>query len=131
MSENEPEKPRKGWGCLMWAVAGAAVVLFLPLLIPVYGLTTVRAQQMKAGSNVRQMVGLLMTYAADNSGIYPDVLMETEGLTANAVFRKLIVEGYAQDEVSSAVLIPGLFLTRNWDLLQTIPEPWKQVRITG
>lgn len=86
MSENEPEKPRKGWGCLMWAVAGAAVVLFLPLLIPVYGLTTVRAQQMKAGSNVRQMVGLLMTYAADNSGIYPDVLMEKEGLTANAVF---------------------------------------------
>lgn len=92
MSENEPEKPRKGWGCLLWAVALGVLALLGSLSVPVYGLTTARALQMKAGSNARQIMGWLLMYAADHDGTYPD------GSTANAAFRKLIQGELLPDE---------------------------------
>lgn len=99
MSENEPEKPRKGWGCLMWAVAGAAVVLFLPLMMTSHGRMSVRALQMKAGSNARQITALMMTYAADYNGLYTDAGLPQDSLTANAAFRELVKEGLVLDEM--------------------------------
>lgn len=92
MSENEPEKRRKGWGCLQWGVVILAVCLLGIYWIPFYGLINPRANQMKAASNARQITGLLLTYAADHAGQLPG------GLTANAAFRKLFQEGLVQDE---------------------------------
>lgn len=98
MNENEPEKPKAGCGCLMWTVAGIAVVLLLSLMMPSHGRMSVRALQMKAGSNARQITGLMMTYAADYNGLYTDAHLPQEGLTANAAFRELVKEGLVQDE---------------------------------
>lgn len=98
MPANEPEKPKKGCGCLAWTVVlvVGALMAFLP--VPTYGLITPKAVQMKASSNARQIVGLLMTYASDYSGNYPDAFLKDDGLTANAVFRELVKDILVQDE---------------------------------
>lgn len=102
MSENEPEKPRQGWGCLQWGVVVGAVGLLASYFIPAYGLTTQRAQQMKGGSNARQIVSLLMTYASEHNGLYPDQVKNLPRPTANAVFREAFLyfaqEGLELDE---------------------------------
>lgn len=101
MSENEPEKPRKGWGCLQWGVVVGVVVVVCLLAvnsIPSYGPITPKANKMKAGSNGRQIVSLLMTYASENNGFYPDHGKDLSKLTSNEVFRALFQEAMVQDE---------------------------------
>lgn len=98
MPANEPEKPKKGCGCLAWTVVLVVGALMASLFAPTYGLITPRANQMKTSSNARQIVGLLMTYASDYSGSYPDALLKGDDLTANAVFRELFKDGLVQDE---------------------------------
>lgn len=65
MPANEPEKAKKGCGCLAWTVVLVVGALMASLFVPAYGLITPKANQMKASSNARQIVGLLMTYASD------------------------------------------------------------------
>ncbi len=98
MSENEPEKPKKGWGCLQWGVVVALLCLLGLYLTPRYGLITPRANQMKGASNARQILGLLLTYAVDNGGQYPDHGKDLSKLTSNVAFRSLVQEGLVQDE---------------------------------
>lgn len=98
MNANEPEKPKKSWGSLQWGVVIGTVILVIYWLVSSIQMQYVRAPQMKAGSNVRQIVSLLMTYASDNNGLYPDAAMTAEGLTSNAVFRELFKEGLVGDE---------------------------------
>lgn len=100
MSENELGKPRKRWGCLQWGVVVGAVAMlavkFMPR--PSYGPITAKALQMKAGSNARQIVSMLMMYASDNNGMYPDHGKDLSKLTSNEVFRTLFQEILVQDE---------------------------------
>jgi hypothetical protein len=98
MSLNEPEKPKKGWGCLQWGAVLIIGGLLITLFVPVYGGITPKALQMKGGSNCRQIIGLLLTYAADYNGKFPDADLNATGLTSNAVFRELVKEGLVQDE---------------------------------
>lgn len=102
MNLNEPEKPKKSWGCLLWGVVLVIGGLLLILFMPVYGAITPRANQMKGSSNARQIIGLLLTYASDHNGLYPDAEVNPVTgkvpLTSNEVFRALIHEGWVQDE---------------------------------
>ncbi len=98
MSENEPEKPKKGWGCLQWGVVVALLCLLGLYLTPSYGRITPRANQMKGSNNARQITGLLLTYAAEYGGHYPDHGKDHSKLTSNEVFRLLVQDGLVQDE---------------------------------
>jgi hypothetical protein len=98
MSLNEPEKPKKGWGCLIWSVVLVVGMLLLLTLIPAYGQNSHRANQMMSGSNARQIIALLLTYASDNNGQFPDAKMNASGLTSNEVFRELFKEKLIEDE---------------------------------
>ncbi len=98
MIENEPEKPKKGWGWGCWGTFAAVLLLFIAILWPIYGLMTVTAKQIRTVSAARQIVGLLLTYAADHDGHYPDHGRDTAGLTSNEAFRELVKEGLVQDE---------------------------------
>lgn len=98
MSENEPEKAKKGWGCLQWSVVLVVLALGIYNFFPIYGLISVKSYQMKGGSNARQITGLLLTYASDNNGHYPDFGKDLSKLTSNQAFRELVKEGLVQDE---------------------------------
>lgn len=98
MIENEPEKPQKGWGCLEWIVVLVVLALAVYNSVPSYGLITARSQQMKGSSHARQITGLLLTYASDNSGHYPDFGKDLSKLTSNQAFHELVKEGLVQDE---------------------------------
>jgi len=100
---NEPEVPvKKGWGCLQWGVVIVGLVLLGLYMMPCYCCITVRANQMKAGSNARQIIGLLMTYASDNNSLYTDAIINPvtnrSPQTSNEAFRLLVQEGLVQDE---------------------------------
>jgi hypothetical protein len=63
---------------------------------------SVQAPQMKAPSNCKQIIGLLLAYAAENDGHFPDsVTNPVTGalpLTSNDAFRTLFQEGLTQEE---------------------------------
>jgi hypothetical protein len=100
---NEPEKPKKGWGCLQWGIAvGITFVILVPFMfasaLSIFNEQVVRNTQMKAASNARQIVGLMLTYASENNGHYPDHGLDPAGLTSNRAFHLLVEEGLLQDE---------------------------------
>lgn len=90
MSENEPEKPKRGWGWLQWSVALMALLFLAAYFMPVSKEISVKGVQMKGCSNARQIIGLLLTYASDHEGHYPDFGKDPSKLTSNEVFRDLI-----------------------------------------
>lgn len=102
MSENEPEKPKRGWGCLQWSVVLVVLALIASNFVPTYGLTTVKALQMKGSSNARQIIGYLVFYASEHEGHYPDFGKDPSKLTSNEAFRDLIravvVDEFTLDE---------------------------------
>ncbi len=114
MSENEPEKAEKGWGCLQWIVVLVVFVLVIYNFFPSYGQITVKANQMKGRSNARQITGLLLTYASDNSGHYPDFGKDLSKLTSNQAFHELVKEGLVQDETIFSC--PGSPFTSDKDI---------------
>lgn len=97
MSENEPEKPKKGWGCLQWGVV-VGVCFFVGIIWPTFLAIQTRSHQVKASSNARQIIGLMMSYASDYEGHYPDHGKEPSKLTANAALRSLVQEELIHDE---------------------------------
>jgi hypothetical protein len=99
MIENEPEKPKKGWGCLQWGVVVVTVFFVASFFVPSYGLVTEKALQMKGGSNARQIVGLLLAYASDHHGHYPDHGKDLSKLSSNEAFRSLVSEELVLDEM--------------------------------
>lgn len=107
MSENAPEKLKKGCGCLQWGVSMTVLVLLAGYFMPRYGLISARAYQTQASSNARQIIGLLLTYASDYEGHYPDHGRDLTSLTSNQVFRELVKEGLTQEErIFSSPLSP-------------------------
>lgn len=57
-----------------------------------------KSAQMTTGDNARHIYGMLLTYASDHNGYYPDSVKAREGLTANAAFREIFKEGLIEDE---------------------------------
>lgn len=96
---NEPEVPKKkGWGCLPWGVVMGVLTLLACLFLAGYGVISVKADQMKAASNLRSIVGLLFVYAADHDGQYPDEGRDLADLKSNEAFRLLFEEDLIHDE---------------------------------
>ena len=87
-------------GYLFLALTGVAIAA--SIMVPTYNLITAQAHQMKAASNCRQIQGLLMAYAADHNGQYPDSMPVpgTNALpsTSNDVFKALFRDGLTTDE---------------------------------
>ncbi|MDZ4286762.1 MAG: DUF4190 domain-containing protein [Prosthecobacter sp.] len=78
------------------------IAIIASLAIPTYNLITAQANQMKAATNCRQIQGMLLAYAADHNGQYPDSVTNpatgSVPLTSNDVFRVLFQEGLTQEE---------------------------------
>jgi hypothetical protein len=99
MSLNEPEKPKKGCSCFQLGVMMGVLVLLLGVMYAGWvSIIYVKRDQMRAGSDARQLVGLLLTYAADYNGQFPDAKLNPESLTANVAFRELFKEELIRDE---------------------------------
>lgn len=92
MTLNSPEKPKKGWSCLMRAVAVLVAGLVVLWIDAGFSVGVSKISTMRASSNARQIYGHLLTYAADHNGLFP------EGPTANAAFRELFKTGLVRDE---------------------------------
>lgn len=93
---------QRGFTLIELLVVITIIAIIASLAVPTYNLITVKANQMKGGSNCRQIIGLLMTYASDNNGLYPDSVTNpvtgSTPLTSNDAFRALVQEGLVQDE---------------------------------
>jgi len=122
---------QRGFTLIELLVVITIIAIIASLAVPTYNLITVKANQMKGGSNCRQIIGLLMTYAADNNGLYPDsVSSPVTGslpLTANDAFRSLIIEGLTQDE--SIFGCPGSIFLPNKNI--GIPPTFDQALMAG
>jgi len=93
---------QRGFTLIELLVVITIIAIIASLAVPTYNLITVKANQMKGSSNCRQIIGLLLTYAADNNGLYPDSVTNpvtgSVPLTSNDAFRALVQEGLVQDE---------------------------------
>ena len=94
---NEPEKPKKGWGCLQWGVVIGVILLLLSLLGPHFGCIAHMSNQTSTLNNTRQMIMAMKIWAQENGGAYPDSFFQ-ERPTANQVFRRIVQEEIIQDE---------------------------------
>jgi hypothetical protein len=98
---NEPEKPKKGWGCLQWGVVVsvllAGTLLLISIWSPHFGLIADMSNQTSTSNNARQTIMAMKIWAQENNGAYPDSGFP-ERPTANQVFRKLIQAEILEDE---------------------------------
>lgn len=94
---NEPEKPKKGWGCLQWVVVILVLLLLTSLWWAFHAVTKDIADHSSVSKNSRQIMMAMRIWALENDGAYPDSAFQ-ERPTANQVFRKLIHEGIQEDE---------------------------------
>jgi hypothetical protein len=95
---NEPEKPKKGWGCLQWGVVIVVLLMFgVGLLWPVFVLLDQQACQTSVTNHARQTIIAMKIWSQENNGAYPDSAFQ-ERPTANQVFRKLIQDDIVMDE---------------------------------
>jgi Tfp pilus assembly protein PilE len=130
MSENEPEKAKKGWGCVQWSVV--VVMLFMGgIVLPAYEFIAKKSNQMRAGESFRQIFHLMMTYASDHEGYFPDHDKDLSTLTANAAFRSFMQEGLLLVKRFLAARPPGSYRIKTSVKLQIMPRLWSQVKIIG
>lgn len=83
---------------MQWMVTLTVVGLLICALVPGSRRITPSQAELKAISNARLIVGLLLTYASDNNRQFPDAKLSADGLTSNAVLRELFKEELALDE---------------------------------
>lgn len=125
------QKLQRGFTLIELLVVITIIAIIASLAVPTYNLITVKANQMKGSSNCRQIIGLLMTYAADNNGLYPDSVPSpitgSVPLTANDAFRALIQEGLTQDE--SIFGCPGSIFNPNKNI--GVPPTFDQALMAG
>ena len=76
-------------------ITGTAILA--GLAVPAYNQVQERAKIMLATNNARQIVICLKSYAADNSGAYPDA-DKSEPQTSNDAFKILFTQGTIEDE---------------------------------
>ncbi|MES2735881.1 MAG: hypothetical protein V4672_06150 [Verrucomicrobiota bacterium] len=105
MSENEPVKPKKGWGYLQWSVLLTVLFLLASLVALTFNHFLVKRDQMRAASDLSLVLNLMRSYASEFDGHYPDFagqnLSNGKDLpkrTSNSAFRRLIQVGMIQDE---------------------------------
>lgn len=93
---------QRGFTLIELLVVITIIAIIASLAVPTYNLITVKANQMKGSSNCRQIIGLLLTYAADNNGLYPDSVTNPNTgsvpVTSNDAFKALIQDNLTQDE---------------------------------
>lgn len=93
---------QRGFTLIELLVVITIIAIIASLAVPTYNLITVKANQMKGSSNCRQIISLMLNFAADNNGLYPDsVVNPVTGslpLTSNDAFRALVQGGQVQDE---------------------------------
>ncbi len=95
---NEPEKPKKGWGCLQWGVVIVVLLLLVSILRPmIFNVVSPMSNQTSTANNCRQIIMAMKIWAQDNGGTHPDSAFQ-EMPTANQVFRKLIQDEVIEDE---------------------------------
>lgn len=94
---NEPEKPRKGWGCLQWGVVIVVFFIFSSLAVPLYNMLLFTAYQERQAHSGRRIILSLKVFAQDWKGRYPDSFID-QATTANKVFRRLIHEEILADD---------------------------------
>ena len=94
---NEPEKPKKGWGWLLWGVVIVVLLLLVSLWWTIFIVTKDIANQSSVSNNARKTIMAMKIWAHDNGGAYPDSAFQ-ERTTANQVFRKLIQDEIIEDE---------------------------------
>lgn len=104
MSENEPEKPKRGWGWLQLGVVLVVLSLIACYFISSSQVISVQAWQTQGCMKARQITGMLLTYASDHDGHYPDFGKDPSKLTSNEVFRDLVrvlaADGLTVDETT-------------------------------
>ena len=126
MNESPPQT-RTGWRWWHWLVSGIVLILLLDTLIPCNCRITVKANQMKAASNSRQIVGLLLTYASDYGDHYTDHGLALTQATSNEAFRRLVQEGLVRDETIFGCPRSGFMPDKN---LGTAPD-YDQALLSG
>lgn len=103
MSENEPEKPKRGWGWLQWSVVLVVLGLLAYLVISFGCNLWVKRDQMRAANSPRDILGLLMTYASEHNGYFPDHGKDLAKFTSNEAFRSFFKEGLLGSDDEPAV----------------------------
>ncbi|HYF34622.1 MAG TPA: prepilin-type N-terminal cleavage/methylation domain-containing protein [Prosthecobacter sp.] len=93
---------KQGFTLIELLVVITIIAIIASLAVPTYNLITAQANQMKGASNCKQVIGLLLSYAADNNSLYPDSVTNpvtgSVPLTSNDAFRALFQEGLTQEE---------------------------------
>lgn len=95
---NDPEPPKKGWGCLQWGVAGVLVLLGVSYLMPTFGGTQESMNQHSTANNARQILMALQIWAKEHGGQYPSAIVPEHRRSANAVFRELFRDDILTDD---------------------------------
>lgn len=98
MSENELEKPKRGWGIGHWLIVLLVGFLLVMLMAQNNNHVEVIGRQMRGCSNARQIIGMMEAHAKDFYGDFPDVGGGSAPLTSNQAFRRLFTLGYADNE---------------------------------
>lgn len=96
---NDPEPPKKRWGCLQWGVVGVLVVLGAGYFITVFleWSGSMMNQSLMAGKTMRIAMAMKV-WALDHDGQYPSSILPEDRRTANAAFRQLFRDGVLTDE---------------------------------
>lgn len=93
---NEPEKPKKGWGWMSWAVV-ALVSGLVALLVPViHNMVVDLAFRNALSTKGREVIRTFKSFASDYGSRYPDRLGNPT--SSNQVFRNLILDEYVASE---------------------------------
>lgn len=86
---NEPEHPKKGWGCLQWGVVGVLVLLGVGMGESVFRGSIEQMHQYGSAQNARQILMAVKIWAQENGDNYPSALLHLDRRSANTVFREL------------------------------------------
>ena len=93
---------KRGFTLIELLVVITIIAIIASLAVPTYNLITAQANQMKGASNCKQIIGLLLAYAAENNSLYPDSVTNpvtgSVPLTSNDAFRALFQESLTQEE---------------------------------
>ncbi|MEN3939751.1 hypothetical protein WJU23_00535 [Prosthecobacter sp. SYSU 5D2] len=93
--------PQKKQGCSKLSLTVALIVfsLLFAAAFSTYRLMTYYVQEMHAAAKARHVLGLLMVYAAEHNGQYPDHDLTAARPTSNEAFRRLAQEGLVHEEL--------------------------------
>ncbi len=93
---------KQGFTLIELLVVITIIAILASLAVPTFNLVQTQANQMKAASNCKQIIGMLISFAGENNGLYPDSvnnpLTGGPAVTSNEAFRMLFIEELSKDE---------------------------------